>query len=661
MKALRRMLWQLLALACLGICESVNGQTRQRTLEEPRWMTLNISESSVGVFAEGRFEKTKFDNTGDSISYNHMFVGPSMGVNMNGSIYHPNLFRFQINTEGAYGWGQNDTGSQRQNSLEYLGRFDGTADILADKSYNAHLFGNYDHTYRDYDFFNRVTVDTFRYGGQLDYGTEPFTASVGYARTEEDDSGAGSTHTESDVITASARNNRDTGTSALNYTYSQYSQADFGVGGNGNDHTISLSDGEKFGAQEQIRLNSGTSYSRRDSFDNPNDDVTANANLAVDHRPDLSSQYDLAYNRYSSGSYSSDIYTGLAQLRHQLYESLTSTLIAQGSDNETSDSMNSGYIRRFGGGFSEAYTKHIGDNNTLDINNALIIEHVDQDTISSVENERHAFSGSVGGTGSSSFFLNLPNVIESTIGVTDAAGTRTYVRDVDYTVNQLGSRTIIERTTTSRIPDGSTVLVDYETESTTAGTYETLTEVAQIRLNLWKNFWGIYARFNVHDNNASPEIHVVSLTDYVFGTEVTWHWLRTGGEYEIYQSDESDFTALRLFQSFSFQPDSASSIGFEFSEAWAQYQQGNRQEENYRFLTLYHRNLASQFRLDFDGGIFIRNGNNDDQTLATVRPAMEYVVGKTTIKAGYDYQYQLFLNQEERISHFFYLRVKRVF
>src|SRR5690606_31462435 len=151
--------WHWLALAALGFCESVFGQPRARRIEEPRWMTLNISESSVGVFAEGRFEETTFDNTGHTITRNYLFVGPSVGLNMNGSIYHPNLFRFQVNTEGAYGWGKDEvkspTRSMNRTTMEYLGRFNGTADILSTKPLNAHLFGNYDHTYRDYDFFNR--------------------------------------------------------------------------------------------------------------------------------------------------------------------------------------------------------------------------------------------------------------------------------------------------------------------------------------------------------------------------------------------------------------------------------------------------------------------------------------------------------------------------
>jgi hypothetical protein len=333
--------------------------------------------------------------------------------------------------------------------------------------------------------------------------------------------------------------------------------------GNGNDHTISASDSEKFGARDQYRFNSGASYSRRDSFGEPNDDISANADLVAEHRPTLSSFYDVGYNRYSSGNFSSDNYNGRAQLRHQLYESLTSTLIAQASDNEFSDSISSGYVRRFGGGFSENYTKRVGEDHRLRILTSLLAEHIDQDSISTIENESHILSGSVGGSGFSSFFLNLPQVVEFTIVVTDQNDTApAFVRGIDYDVRNLGARTVIERLPGSRIPDGSTVLVDYETERIGAGSYEALSEVFQVRFDLWNNFWSLYARMNLYTHNAPEELRVQNLTSYTFGTELNWRWLRTGAEYEIYDSDESDYNALRLFQSFSFRPDYASTHGF---------------------------------------------------------------------------------------------------
>src|SRR5205807_2376813 len=103
---------------------------------------------------------------------------------------------------------------------------------------------------------------------------------------------------------------------------------------------------------------------------------------------------DFDYDHFQTGSFKSDNYAGQASLQHQLYESLISTLTLRAADYEASDTNSSGYTRRFGAGFSEIYTKHITDSSRLQLNNSLFVEHTDQQTIGTIENERHTFSES---------------------------------------------------------------------------------------------------------------------------------------------------------------------------------------------------------------------------------------------------------------------------
>jgi hypothetical protein len=62
-----------------------------------------------------------------------------------------------------------------------------------------------------------------------------------------------------------------------------------------------------------------------------------------------------------------------------------------------------------------------------------------------------------------------------------------------------------------------------------------------------------------------------------------------------------------------------------------------------------------------EGGIYLRSGQNVEQTMATARPGIDYILGRTTIRAMYDYEYQLFLNSEERNKHLFTVRISRTF
>src|SRR5262249_48462931 len=151
--------------------------------------------------------------------------------------------------------------------------------------------------------------------------------------------------------------------------------------------------------------------------------------------------------------------------------------------------------------------------------------------------------------------------------------------------------------------------------------------------------WGIYGRLNLSYNNAPRELHVLDYTSYIFGTDVTWRFLRAGAEYEIYDSSESNYRATRLFQSLMFRPDEVSTLSFDASETWIDYlDAAGRHEEDYRFITRFHRALTHRLGFDLDAGVAWRSGLGADEVLAAVRPSLRYVIGKTSIDAGYDYE-----------------------
>src|SRR5512141_3176754 len=93
-----------LLLACSRGFGAGGQQERERVIEEPQWLKLQITEVSTGIYAEGDYQETTFRGS-ESATHERWFVGPLVGLNLNGSIYHPNFFRFQLNTEGAAGWG----------------------------------------------------------------------------------------------------------------------------------------------------------------------------------------------------------------------------------------------------------------------------------------------------------------------------------------------------------------------------------------------------------------------------------------------------------------------------------------------------------------------------------------------------------------------------
>jgi hypothetical protein len=662
------------------------GQARYAEYQEPQWFTFHLSEISAGVYAQGILDETRYQD-GQTISHEHFFVGPSLGLNADGSFYHPNLARYFINSEGAYGWSQDRfSGSSSREEWEYLGRFDASIELLENKPYHGSLFANYDHTFRDNDFFNRVMVEGWRYGARAGWSLGRWTLNADYLHRDERSTSPfpvtqvvsitnvvnGTnvitlqtneytsdlvTDTREDALNLGARHERPSGGTVFNYNWNRYNRSDTGGIGEGNDHTFSLGDTERFGTDDRFRFNGNLSYLIRDNNLEESDELLAEANLSADHSPTLSSYYNLNYDHFTANDFNSDSFFGQASLRHQLYDSLTSTLTVRGSDAETSDQVSSGYSRRYGGGIVEYYTKRLGSRSRLRVSNSLFIDHTDQQSTGVARDERHSFTE--GGPVPDSFFLNLANVVEATIVVTDVNNTQPpLLRDFDYRVSRFGARTVIEKLHPG-VPN--VVLVDYRALPTPAGSYETFSENFQVRLEFWQNLVGVYGRLNFALNNAPAELRVQDVTTYTVGGDFTWRWLRLGAEYEIYDSTDSDYRSVRLFQSAAFRPDEASTLSIDFTESWITYLDTDREEQNYQLLTRYHRALTHRLGLDADAGISLRRGFGVDQVLAVARPSIKYAIGKTTIDAGYDYEYKQFIHREERQKHMFFVRLRRIF
>lgn len=656
---------------------------------EPKPFDFHLTQISSGVYAEGVQDRTTYKNNGTSVTHDHYFVGPSLGLNAFGSIYHPNLLTYHINSEGAYGWGEDSfsgTSSSSRNEWEYLGRFDASMDLLDSKPYHATGFAGYDHSYRNNDFFSEVTVDSWRYGARSVWQTGPWAFNADYTHHDENtvnpyritqtttntSNGVTTTNTTTvnqtmdshdDAVNFNTRHDRDRGTTTLNYTWDQYSRVDAGQAGNGTDNSVSLADNERFGPGDKAKWYSTATYLRRTANTEPSsDEVTAGSTLNVEHTPNLSSFYNLEYDYFDQADFNSASYFGQGSISHQLYESLLSSLIARGSYFENTAGNASGSTTRYGGGISEDYTKRLSDTARLRIGTATFIDHTESDSgnVATVKNEPHTFTEN--NPAPNSFTLNRANVVASTIVITDDRGTQPpYQPGFDYTVTQNGSRTIIERPFGSSIPPTAPVLCSYQAEPSPSGSYETLSESFQVRLELWNNFVGFYGRINASLNNAPEDMRVQNIVSYTAGSDLTYRWFRAGTEYVIYNSTDSDYQSARAYQSAAFHPDASSSLNFDLSEAWINYSSAGREEQDIIFMSRYHRSLSQHFSMDSSAGVAWRNGQGVDQTLATFRTAIKYVIGKTTIDAGYDFQYNLFLDDQEQQTHRFFFGYKRYF
>ncbi len=658
--------------------------------EDPRWIKLNgLPQASVGLEVEGSSETIRTGG-GQSV-YDTLFITPTVGLRTSGSIYHPNLVAFDLDGELGWGWDSMTTrssgSSQTRNESQELTRYLAQINFLEAKPYNASVFAAQDHTFRDYGTFETFTVDSERYGGRVNWNTDHLSlnAELGY-RDETATGFKDSTEISETYFNFVGINRRHFGQTTLNLHINQFDNIlNFGNRQNSQNESISLSDSETFGSRKQITAATGVGYSQSEYSGQQTETVNADENVLMNHRPNLDSylMLDFAHNhlRQVTDTIGGGVpiqqvtdqadqrVQGVYGLRHQLYESLASNLDAHGSHQESSGSASLATSDRYGLGLYENYNKRLRSWGRLSVGAGLVADHQEENssgsTLVSIEAHQLYLPTS---PQYRPVYLDRPRVLTSSIRVNVAGDV--LAATTDYQVVSSGELTEIRLVvpTSSHLQsllqtnDNLTISVTYESDSANNAAYESLNATFQVRLDLY-NHLGIYGRLNWMDNNAPPAVLAQTLTDLVGGVDYNWRWLRTGAEYEDYDSSYTQYQALRFFQNFDFHLDSRSSLSFNFNETFYNYP-GNRDQTQYQFLSRYNAQLWSSLSWYVEGGCTLMEIVDSDQTQGSARTGLNWTRGKLSVRAGYEYNTLSTSSgpyTEEREKHRLFAYLKRTF
>lgn len=652
----------VVALALLSLAFNASAQYYRRQTQEPHWATFHVDRAYTGLYAEAYHQTTTIEGGSES-EQDRLFFGPLVGLDVSGSIYHPNLLAYRMNVDGSLGWAEETfrfAGTERTTrELRFLGSFLGEAHFLDSKPFHGRLFSSFTHNYQDYDFFNRIYVDTWRYGGSLNYAKDRWSLFTSVSHETQDATGNPiPIWSESTIASAGVTHQRKSGSSTLSGSFNDYTRTDFGVGTSGQDYTINASDSEDFGARKNWHSVLNLGYNRIESTTVPTHLYSATANLRAEHSDRLSSQYNAQYSRNTYGDAENDNISGNFLVEHRLFESLVTDLNLQGYRYTASSGVDEQRSWQLGGGPGFRYTKRLSRTSTLTAYENFGYFHTDVQSsggLIPVIDEQYSF----GTTGTAT--LRQPNVIQSSIIITDTAHLPPggYVEGIDYNVIQNGQFTVIQRPTGSRMPN--TVLISYNFIASPSGSYDTINNACGLRLDFFNNHWSVYTRFTVSRNSGAENLVVQDLNTYVFGTEGNWKALRAGGEYEIYDSSLAPYDALRFYQSITFAPEERSRLSFNFTETFLTYDQANRSDQNYTATIAYNRAFTRRLGFNLETGVSQRYGEGVDQTLAVFRPQLQYAVGKFSASVGYDLNYDEFLNSQTRIRNLGYIRVRKEF
>jgi hypothetical protein len=654
-----RFSWWLLPVLVLLAARRAGAQ--QLADLEPRWLRMEIPQASVGMDVEGLRENVTA-NGATSVHDNLMLV-PLVGLHLQGSVYHPNLMTFDLSGQGGVGWAYDSVTapgySQVLNESQSLFNYVATVNFLSSKPYNASFFAAQDHTYNNYDFFNTVTADGTRYGGRLGWSEKSFNLNADMGYRDLLTSGlTGTSEIDETYLNFNGLDLREHGSSTLTYSYDNFgNQLNDGPVQTSTSQSAGLSDTETFGSHDQITSTAGASYGWAEYADQNAKTFNATENLTAKHTPNLESFVALNYQDSRLDSASSSMFQGDAGLRHQLYESLTSTLDFHGNYGTASAPGSSAFNDRYGVGLNEGYSKRLGSWGHLTLGGGAIVDHDDFSSSGgalTTINESHVLKDTA------ATFLSNPRVVTTTVIVTGPGGVPTYINGVDYRLIPEGEVTQIQRIPTSiNLLDGATVLVSYSSDSGFTSSFETLNGTAEIRLDLF-NTVGLYGRLNVVDNNAPPQALAETLTDWVGGADVTWRSLRAGAEYEDFDSNFTQYRAMRIFETFSFQLGESSRLGLNFNQVFYHYPLGQDQTQ-YQFIGLFNTQLSSWLSWNVEGGFYRQDALGATQDLIAARTGLILTYGKLNLKTGYQYNYQNIEHAEVRDRNFFYVQFRRDF
>lgn len=655
-------------LAGLSVAGVAAGFAPGLRAQDAAWFRLNgLPQVSVGVDAEGSTEQTKV--AGGSSTYDHTSVTPVVGLHTTGSIYHPNLLAFDLGGELGWGWDNNSgSGQSRSESTELL-RYLAEFNLLSAKPYNASFFAAQDHTFSDYGTFNTYTVDSTRYGGRVNWtdGTFILNADLGY-RNQTASGLTDSSELTEEYLNFLGMHKRKFGQTTLTFNADAMENVV-----NSSSHfdttswAVGIADSETFGQRHQISAGTGLSFSQSEYAGQQQNTLNANENFLINLRRNLDSYLSVNYNQSELSQITSSRVQGTAGLRHQLYESLTSSLEGHGThETDTAATGNSTYDQ-FGVGLNESYTKRLQSWGRLSLGTGVVVDHQEQNSPAGLQtwfDEPHTIYQSAS-PGYQKIFLSHPRV--STV-MTVKAGS--YILPVsDYQLVPSGELTEVQivaspsGTTASLMSNGSlAVTITYQSQSLGSSAYDSFSYSAQLRLDLWNQF-GIYGRFNRLDNNAPPEVLTQTLTDLVGGMDYRRKWFRTGAEYESYDSNFTQYQALRFFQNFDFTLSAASSLGVDFNETFYHYAD-NGDQSQYQFTGRYDTRLPLSLTWHLEGGAMVQEIGGNQQLQGVARTTIGWTRGKLSVRAGYEFNSQSTESggfSEELIKHRFFTYLRRSF
>jgi len=617
--------------------------------------------NALHIRFESEAEKRRSSATSEPVTKRRILLEETMENRFNGSIYHPNLVDFDIDVENGLDHRREESPptSTGKFTTGTLNRFHISSQFLREKPYAFSLLADKGREVQNREFFERETIDSTRYGGIFGLKEVPIPASFSFNSTSQTITrvSRSSQKYDDDKVDLSLSNESDKmGATRLSLSQDKFVRTESDAPDQrGVTKDLRLSNRYLLFGDEDKRLNSSLdvyqlSGSRQSKY------LDFKERLDVKHDEHLTSSYayDLA-DRSSGGSNSRDNRFNVG-LRHRLYDSLNSYVNLH-YFNTTGSSLTQDI---YGVTSDVDYTKKLGKIGSVWTGAGLTF---DEETINSNSNAESVFSESHTLTTGEITLLNRANVDNSSVVVTDSAGTITYVVNLDYQLIALGDRLQVQRLPGGGIANGAQVFVDYRVLSTPSSQFNTLFQRYRAGMDFMDSLFGFAYRVNREGHSGAEGeegVNLQTLRDNVFSTYAAFHRLRLEWEVEDYNSNFSRYTRQSTKESWSYNPFQRSTYTLQASQNNLRLISSGQTQRYYDLINRYSVILTSASRLSLEAGYRRQKGEQADLEDWTSRSSLEVSLRQFLVTIEYDYENQKYLG-EELINHYFFTKIKRAF
>lgn len=597
----------------------------------------------------------------------------SVSLETDGYLLHPNLFEFGLGA--VFGLLQEefeDVVDRRRRDTKDSGdlfEFEADAHIFKKRSTPLSVFANRRRRLVPRPFLPSLETTTTSYGATWQYVSKETPMTLQFTHTDaklspllvggDPNQPGRQKHTE-------LRFELDHHFSAghdlsLRYKHESVSEQPFALDYDADE--ITLVHQLAFGGDRKHRLRSELNYlDQRGTIDIER--LRWREDLRLEHTDTLRSRFQLEVLDRTRGSRTRGVAAIEEQsayvsgsLRHQLFESQTSQILLFARKQKFKPDLD---ITRWGGQTTINYHK----TNPWGILYADYIfryernDHDGPSRTNEIIDETHTFRDPQPLT------LGNRNVIVGSITVTATDGVTVYHRGWDYSVQTIGDSVEIWRLPGGRIPDGTTVVVDYL--FTFGGTFklDTLNHNFDVRQEF---SFGLtpYYRFEWQDQKLSPATATGALaediTGHLVGLEFQKASLRIFAEYEDRDSTINPFSGWRVGTTYTHRFDSGTVT--TFNARWSDIRHHPPHERDITLLTLEARlRQPITTELTIEGAVLYRNGEDSvarDTEGVDASMSLEWSFRDTKIMMSYEYSdYKDDFTQNDSSALFFHLNRK---